>query len=450
MTNSYRLIPNMNILLEEFKDYPPHIVKEVSNQILDLYRNKIKENKVDFETKDILDDISNALKNYNEFSLKSTINASGVILHTNLGRAILSEKSIERINEIARGYSNLEYNLEEGKRGSRYTHLVETVKKVTGCEDAIIVNNNAAAVFLMLNTFCKAKDVVISRGELVEIGDSFRISEIMKQSGANLIEVGATNRTHLFDYEDNITENTNALMKVHTSNYKVIGFSESVGADKLKDLAKENGLYVFEDLGSGSLVDFSEYGLSYERTVQDSIKDGVDLVSFSCDKMIGSAQGGIICGKSKLIKKIKKNQLLRAFRVGKLTLAAVEATLNSYLDLDKAKKDVPTVNMITMSLVEIEQKAQKLYELLSKIKGIKLSIEKSYSKVGGGAYPEDVLESRAICIDNVNINKLEEHLRLSKYHIISTVHDDKLFLDLRCIFNDQFEMIKEVLKSYYE
>lgn len=445
----FKEIPQMNEIIKLF-DYPKHIVKEISNEIIEKYRQKILTTDENFSKEDIINDIENALLNHSSYSLVNTINATGVILHTNLGRAVLSKKAIDRIVDIAKSYSNLEYNIEKGKRGSRYTHLVDTIKKITNCEDAIIVNNNAAAVFLILNTFCKDKDVIISRGELVEIGDSFRISEIMKQSGANLIEVGATNRTHLVDYENAITDNTSAVIKVHTSNYKIMGFSEDVPANELKDITDDKNLYLFEDLGSGSLIDYSEYGLSYERTVQKCIEDGVDLVSFSCDKMIGASQGGIICGKKELIAKIKKNQLLRAFRVGKLTLAAVEATLISYLDEKNAKKEIPTARMISLSKDEIKEKADKLYSMLNDIKGIDIKIEESRAKIGGGAYPVDTLYSLSIAIYDKDLDKLEKHLRLSKYHIISTVHDDKLYLDVRTIFEEEFEMIKEVLIDYYE
>lgn len=449
MNENFKKIPQMNDIIKLFP-YPKYLIKEISNEIIDKYRKKILEGDNNFTKEDILEEIEKDLLAYNPYSINKTINATGIILHTNLGRAVLSEKSLKRILEISHGYCDLEYDLKNGKRGSRYNHLVDLLKRITSCEDALIVNNNAAAVYLMLNTFCKGKDLIISRGELVEIGDSFRISEIMNESGANIIEVGSTNKTHLDDYERAIKSENATLMKVHTSNYRILGFSEEVKADILKNIAKENGLYLFEDLGSGSLIDYSPYGLSYERTVQECIKDGVDLVSFSCDKMIGSAQAGIICGKKKLIDKIKKNQLLRAFRVGKLTLAAVEASLISYLDEERAKIEIPTAKMITYSRKELKDKADKLYSMLGEIKNIRIGIVDSRAKIGGGAYPIDTLFSFAICIKDDNINKLEEYLRNSKYHIIATIHDNSLFLDLRTIFEFEFDNIKEVLENYYE
>lgn len=444
----FKEIPQMNEVIKKFA-YPKYLIKEVGNQVIDEYRKKILQSDEEFTQEDILEEIKNRLENHSAYSLKTTINATGVILHTNLGRAVLSDRAIKRINEIAQSYSNLEYNIEKGDRSSRYNHLIEIIRKITKCEDAIIVNNNAAAVFLILNTFCKDKEVILSRGELVEIGDSFRVSEIMRQSGADLVEIGSTNRTHLKDYREAINEETSALIKVHTSNYKIMGFSEEVGANELKDLAKENDLYLFEDLGSGSLIDYSRFGLSYERTVQECIKDGVDLVSFSCDKMIGSAQGGIICGRKDLIEKIKKNQLLRAFRVGKLTLAAVEASLISYIDEKKAMEEIPTAKMITMSKDELKSRADKLYHMLEDINNIHIDLVESKAKVGGGAYPVDTLDSVAIRINDENTDKLEEYLRLSKYHIITTVHDQGLYLDLRTIFEKDYEKIKEVLEEYY-
>lgn len=457
MSNRYRKIPQVNDILIYFDkknyDLPREYIKEVSNYVITSYREKLKTNpNFEIESEDIYLQIEKMLNSKSIYSLEQTINATGVVLHTNLGRAPLSKRAIDRIVVISSSYSNLEYNLDTGKRGSRYEHVIDLVKKLTGAEDALIVNNNAAAVFLMLNTLSKGKETIISRGELVEIGDSFRISEIMENSGAILVEVGATNRTHLYDYENKINDETKVLMKVHTSNYKIMGFHEDVSASELSDLISGKDIHIIEDLGSGSLIDLSRYGLSYERTVRDCINDGIDLVSFSCDKLLGGPQGGIICGNKELIQQIKNNQLLRAFRVCKLTLCALEATLIEYLDEKKVMEEIPTLKMISMNLEEIDAKAINFSnKLKNSIKNIEFEIIDSDSLVGGGAYPTEVLKSRAIAINpKTNADELEEFLRLSKYHIISNVENERILLDVRTILEDEFEKIIEILKEYYE
>lgn len=457
MNNKYRKIPQINDIIIYFDkknyDFPREYIKDISNSIISEFRNKLKLNPdIVFETEDIFLEIENALKTKNIYSIEQTINATGIILHTNLGRAPISKRAVQRLIDVASSYSNLEYNLETGKRGSRYDHVINLVKKITGAEDAIIVNNNAAAVFLMLNTLSKGKETIISRGELVEIGDSFRISEIMENSGAILVEVGATNRTHLYDYENEINDETKVLMKVHKSNYKIIGFNEEVSALELSKLISGKDIHIIEDLGSGSLIDLSQYGLSHERTVKDCIQDGIDLVSFSCDKLLGGPQGGIICGKKELIQKIKKNQLLRAFRVCKLTLSALEATLIEYLDPKKAVEEIPTLNMISQSLENIEEKALMFSKKIEKsVNNLNFEIVDSNSLVGGGAYPAEVLKSKAIALEpKTNADELEEFLRLSKYHIISSIENEKVLLDFRTIFENEYEKIIEILKEYYE
>lgn len=453
MANKYRKIPQINELIKHFNnlDLPVEYIKITSQKVIDNFRSKIKENpQFDFEEEDIIKEIEFKLKNENIYSFKEVINATGVVLHTNLGRALLSKAAIDKLIQISTNYSNLEYDLEVGTRGTRYDHLIDIIRKLTGAEDAIIVNNNAAAVFLMLNSLSKDCETIVSRGELVEIGDSFRIYEFMENSGANVIEVGSTNRTHLVDYERKIGENTKILMKVHTSNYKISGFHKEVSAPELKTLTKDKEIYVLEDLGSGSLIDLTAFGLSHERTVKDCINEGIDLVSFSCDKLLGGPQGGIICGKSKLIKKIKDNQLLRTFRVGKLTLAALEATLIEYLDLEKALLNIPTLRMISISLDELEKKAQVLFNMIEReIENIEFEITDSTSLVGGGAFPNEKLNSKSVSISSNFSSKLEEYLRLSKYHIITSVYDDKVHLDLRTLKEGDFPKIVEVLKDFY-
>lgn len=450
MKNLYKKLPQMNEILNKFSDNS-QMLKDIANGVLDEFREKIK-NEEDFESSDIFTEIDNRYKNYSPYSLYNVINATGVILHTNLGRAVLSENSIDRVRKIATSYSNLEYDVEKGKRGSRYTHLVEIAKKLTGAEDALIVNNNAAAVFLVLNTFCRGKNAVISRGELVEIGGSFRINEIMNESGAQIVEVGATNRTHLYDYQRAIDEyeEISAIVKVHKSNFQVVGYEESVDTKDLHDLIGDRDILLYEDLGSGSLIDLTSYGFSYEKTVQDCLKDGIDLVSFSCDKLIGGSQAGIIVGKKKYIDKMKKNQLLRAFRVDKLTLASVEATLYEYLDFNKLKKENPTIRMILEDSKSVKERCEKLFNKLTKIEGFDGKIVESDGKIGGGSYPLDIKKTYSIQINYEDATKLESFLRLSQNHIISTVYNGFVHLNALTIFENQMDEIYETLKEFYE
>ena len=273
---------------------------------------------------------------------------------------------MENVITVAGSYNNLEYDIESGKRGSRYSHIEEIIKKVTGAEAAMVVNNNAAAIMLVLDTLAKEKEVIVSRGELVEIGGSFRIPEVMKFSGARLVEIGTTNRTHLYDYENNITENTGVLLKVHTSNFKILGFTEGVSLEELVELGEKHEIPVVEDIGSGVLIDFTKYGFTYEPTVQESIKKGIDVVTFSGDKMLGGPQAGIIVGKKKYIDKMKKNQLTRALRVDKMTLAALEGTLKYYIDEKEAVDNIPSLNMILMPKEEVKKKCYTSKEKTSK------------------------------------------------------------------------------------
>ena len=344
-------------IIEILKEYPRNLVLEEIRETIDLNRKSILNQKdnlsnIEIKVENIVNDTVNRVRLKYELSLKKVINGTGVVIHTNLGRSLLSESIKDDILNTAFRYSNLEYDIEKGERGSRYSHLIETIKKLTNAEDVLIVNNNAAAVLLVLSTLAKDKEAIVSRGELVEVGGSFRIPSIMELSGAKLVEVGATNKTHLKDYEDKITEDTSVLMKVHTSNYKILGFTESVDISDLKKLGIKYNLPVVEDLGSGVFIDLSKYGLSYEPTVIDSLRKGADIVTFSGDKMLGGPQAGIIIGKKEYIEKMKKNQFTRALRVDKLTICALEATLRLYLDEQKAIKEIPTLKMLTYSLCD--------------------------------------------------------------------------------------------------
>ncbi|WP_442970749.1 L-seryl-tRNA(Sec) selenium transferase [Romboutsia sp. CE17] len=436
-------------------EYPRSLVLDSVRQAIDEKRKliiKLDENNegIEINNSDIIIDSIKKIKVNYSLSLKNVINGTGVVLHTNLGRSLLSESIKEEVWEIASKYSNLEYDIELGQRGSRYVHLVDIIKKLTKAEDVLIVNNNAAAVLLVLNTLAKNKDVIVSRGELVEVGGSFRIPSIMSLSGAKLVEVGATNKTHILDYEEAINEDTNILMKVHTSNYKILGFTESVGLDELSKISKKYNIPLVEDLGSGVLIDLSKYGLSYEPTVLDSIKKGVDIVTFSGDKMLGGPQAGIIVGKKEYIDKMKKNQLTRALRVDKITIAALEATFRLYLDEKKAVKEIPTLRMLTYSLDELKDRAKKFLDMLNKLKlNIDIKLEEGFSQVGGGSMPIERMNTYLISLrpNNISVSSLEEKLRLSNSHIIGRISEDRYLLDVRTIFDNQFEIIAKEIKN---
>ena len=457
----FAMLPSVDEILGDdslksiLNEYPRSLVLDSVRQAIDEKRKliiKLDENSegIEINNSDIIIDSIKKIKVNYSLSLKNVINGTGVVLHTNLGRSLLSESIKEEVWEISSKYSNLEYDIELGQRGSRYVHLVDIIKKLTKAEDVLIVNNNAAAVLLVLNTLAKNKDVIVSRGELVEVGGSFRIPSIMSLSGAKLVEVGATNKTHILDYEEAINEDTNILMKVHTSNYKILGFTESVGLDELSKISKKYNIPLVEDLGSGVLIDLSKYGLSYEPTVLDSIKKGVDIVTFSGDKMLGGPQAGIIVGKKEYIDKMKKNQLTRALRVDKITIAALEATFRLYLDEKKAVKEIPTLRMLTYSLDELKDRAKKFLDMLNKLKlNIDIKLEEGFSQVGGGSMPIERMNTYLISLrpNNMSVSSLEEKLRLSNSHIIGRISEDRYLLDVRTIFDNQFEIIAKEIKN---
>ncbi|MGL5348106.1 MAG: L-seryl-tRNA(Sec) selenium transferase [Peptostreptococcaceae bacterium] len=455
-------LPSVDEVLGDYRiksiltEYPRNLVLECIRKTIDVKRNiikKLKEDEIqgfDITIDEIVQNIVESVKTEYSLSLKKVINGTGTVIHTNLGRSLLSESIKDELWESASRYSNLEYDLEKGERGSRYSHLTDMIKRLTGAEDVLVVNNNAAAVLLVLSTMAKGGEAIVSRGELVEVGGSFRIPSIMELSGAELIEVGATNKTHLKDYENAINEKTKVLMKVHTSNYRILGFTESVEIDELSNIGKKYDIPVIEDLGSGVFIDLSKYGLSYEPTILDSINKGADIVTFSGDKMLGGPQAGIIIGKKEYIQKMKKNQLTRALRVDKLTICALEATLRMYLDEQKAIKNIPTLRMLTYTIEELEDKANKLFLMINEIDlKAAVKINDGYSQVGGGSMPLENIKSKVIEIipNNISVSSLEKKLRLSEEHIIGRVYDNKYTLDIRTIFEDEFDVIVAELKK---
>lgn len=448
---------NNNKIIDILNEYPRNIVIECIREAIEEKRRCIIElkeenfNEFKISLDEIVTNIVNKCNLKYSLSLKKVINATGTVIHTNLGRSLLSESLKDELWQSASRYSNLEYDIDKGERGSRYTHLTETIKRLTGAEDVLVVNNNAAAVLLVLSTMAKGGEAIVSRGELVEVGGSFRIPSIMALSGASLVEVGSTNKTHVKDYEETITENTKVLMKVHTSNYRILGFTQSVEVDELCEIGKKHNIPVIEDLGSGVFIDVSKYGLTYEPTVLDSIRKGADIVTFSGDKMLGGPQAGIIVGKKEYISEMKKNQLTRALRVDKLTICALEATLRMYLDEEKAIKEIPTLRMLTYTMEELEEKANALYSKLENLSSYaNIRIEDGLSQVGGGSMPLETINSKVIAItpNNMNVSTLEKKLRLSDSHVIARVYEDKYVLDIRTIFEDEFDILaKEIERA---
>ena len=457
--NLYKMIPKVDQILDNdvIKDLldknSKNLVMESIHEELDNIRNNISngydKNIISNKIENLIDNIKDNLMNKKTFSLRNVVNASGVVIHTNLGRSVLNSEIFENIKKVSIGYSNLEYNLEKGERGSRYSHLSEIIKKITGAEDCMVVNNNAAAVMLILSTIAKGKNVITSRSELVEIGGSFRIPDVCRESGAELKEIGTTNKTHLRDYENAIDENTAALFKVHQSNFKILGFTEAVSSFELNSLKEKYNIPIIEDLGSGVLIDLSKYGLSHEPTVQECIKNGVDIVSFSGDKLLGGVQAGIIVGKKEYIEKMKKNQLTRALRVDKFTLSALEAVFSYYIDEELAISKIPTLNMLTIKIEKLYDKAQKLIEYLGENNEFSYEIIDIDSEVGAGSLPTQKLPSKAIKVISKSFteNELEEKLRSYKIPIITRIYKGNLIFDVRTIFENEFCIIKDALNS---
>ncbi|MBT8369871.1 MAG: L-seryl-tRNA(Sec) selenium transferase, partial [Deltaproteobacteria bacterium] len=382
-------------------------------------------------------------------NLKTLVNATGIVVHTNLGRSLLPDEVIENLSSIAGRYSNLEYELNAGKRGSRHNNIEDILCEISGAQAGMVVNNNAGAVLLCLETIAGSREVIVSRGELVEIGGSFRVPDVMAKSGSILREVGTTNRTHKKDYENAIDENTALLLKVHRSNYSVIGFTAEVSLAELVELAPKHGLPVMEDLGSGTFIDFSKYGLAKEPTVQESVATGADVITFSGDKLLGGPQAGIIIGKKSVLDQIKKNPLARALRIDKLTLAALETTLRLYRDAEQAVSGIPTLRMLTMGIDEIEKKASLLRDSLKKIRDSRLQVDlvALSSKAGGGALPLLELPSKclAIQIRDLSANTLEKNMRRNKPPIIGRIENDAFIIDPRTLQDADFPIIRSAI-----
>lgn len=450
----YRRIPKVDVLLEEDgirkleERYGRSCVKRVVQDELERVRiligESVDEAYVLKAVEQLQDSISKSLELLYTPNIRSVINGTGTILHTNLGRAPLNREHAEKLAVIATQYSNLEYDLQRGERGERNAHFESLLCRLTGAEAALVVNNNAAAVLLCLSTLAKSGEVIVSRGELVEIGGKFRIPDVMEQSGAVLVEVGTTNKTHLSDYEEAITEETKAILKVHTSNYQIVGFTESVAVQELKAIAKEHEIPIIEDLGSGALVDLSKYGISHEPMVQEAICGGADVVCFSGDKLLGGPQAGIIVGRKCYINKMKKDPLTRALRVDKFTTAALEMTLEEYLSEERAMQRIPVLKMISEMPDTVKQRAQKLKSQLEQHKlPAQIVLEACESQIGGGALPLEKISSTAVAIRSeiCSASEMEKRMRALPTPIIGRMINGIWAMDMRTIEEEQIPYI---------
>ena len=448
-----RSIPNVDTLLAEPKiiNLTPYS-KEALEAIrctLENLRKQILNDEIHAlpEYDEIVKTVTTHINNKSQSSIKRVINGTGVILHSNLGRACLPQLAAQAISEIAQGYSSLEYDIKNGKRGSRTAIIEEYLQTITKCEAAVIVNNNAAAMLLILCAVAHGGNVIVSRGELVEIGGGFRVPEILEQCGCILREVGTTNKTRLSDYEKAIDDNTVAILKIHSSNFKIMGFTESVGIKELSALSKKHKIPIIEDIGSGALIDLHEYGIHDEPLVTESLKNGADIVSFSGDKLLGGPQCGIILGKDRYLSKMKRHPLYRALRVDKMTIAALEATLRIYQDPTIALNEIPVLNMLTISKDELSKRADMLCQLIEKSGG-KVKIIPVKSTVGGGSIPGLELDSYAIAPDSsMNSIEVDAKLRAAPTPIIGRIEKKRPLLDLRTISPDDYDYIASIITS---
>lgn len=419
--------------------------------ILDETRTRFKSGLItDLPLTDlILTQTESTLTAWTKPTLIPVINASGVILHTNLGRAPLSDAAIRAMEIVSRGYSTLEYDLEKGQRGSRLIHAESLLQKLTGAEGAVIVNNNASAVLLVLSALANRKRVVISRSQLVEIGGGFRIPDVMKQSGAKLVEVGTTNKVHISDYEEALIETTGLLMRAHRSNFKLVGFTEEPGLKDIVEIAHKAGVPVVDDLGSGALYDTAKYGLAHEPTVQESLQAGVDIVCFSGDKLLGGPQAGIIIGKANLIAKIKKHPLARAVRADKACLAGLSATLLHYLK-DEAEREVPILKMMSLTLEQVRGRAEAWAAELGQgltPSNVEALVVAGESTVGGGSLPGESMPTMLLSLEVRSAEKFLRSLRRNNPPLIARTENDKVLLDPRTVLPEQEAALLVALKN---
>lgn len=433
-----------------FEDTSRDLIVESVREVIAEERTKILnagESVPSFDEADFFDTVIERIKQKKRHSLINVVNATGVVLHTNLGRAGLSPSACSNVMKIAKGYSTLEYNVKKGARGSRHSHVESLLCKITGAEAAMVVNNNAAATMLCLSAMAEGKEVIVSRGELVEIGGSFRIPDIMARSGAKLIEVGTTNKTKLTDYKRAVSEETAAIMKVHTSNYRIVGFTAEASLEELTALGKETNLPVIYDMGSGLLVDLSAYGIK-EPTVGESLKTGIDVILFSGDKLMGGPQAGIIAGKKRFINQMKTHPLARVVRIDKMTLAALESTCRTYLDPEKALEEIPALRMLTEDVSSMKRRGEELKALLNGSKLFRCQVVEATGQVGGGSAPTTELAGIAVKIEtDLPAEKIERLLRKNSVPIIARIIRDAVHFDMRTVSDEELPVIAEAMTA---
>ena len=454
-----RELPSVSVVLDEMADditqHGHQAVTKAVRAHLSLVREQLQLGEIaDVVTDSVLSAVRQALNGLNHSSLVPVFNLTGIVLHSNLGRATLAESAITAMAEVASGASTLEYDIAEGKRGDRDSHIEAILCELTGAEAATVVNNNAAAVLLTLNTLALNKSVPVSRGELVEIGGSFRVPDIMSRSGCRLVEVGTTNRTHLADYADAIDADTALLMRVHTSNYRIEGFTKAVPESELAHLAAQHEIPFIVDMGCGNLIDVKKLGLPHEATAQDTLRNGADLVLFSGDKLLGGPQAGIIAGKKSLVAQIKKNPIKRALRLDKVTLAALEATLQLYRNPEALTSQLPTLRLLTRSEADIQLQAERLCDPVTSAldKNFSVEVARVSSQIGSGSFPVEVLPSAGLVItsktgEDAELRALDRRMHELPKPIIGRISNGALILDLRCLEPDQEPHFLEQFKD---
>ena len=436
---------------EILRQAPHSVLRNAARTALDALRHQLLKGNTPLEARDVeetavLQRIEALVATAMQPNLRKTINATGVVIHTNLGRSLLCQDAIDNLTVIASRYSNLEFNLDEGRRGSRYSAVEDLLCEITGAEAGLVVNNNAGAVLIALETMAKDREVIVSRGELVEIGGAFRIPDVMSKSGAVLKEVGTTNRTHVKDYAGALGEKTALLLKVHQSNFAITGFTKEVPLKELADLGHQHKVPVMEDLGSGTFVDFRRYGLPWEPTVQESVASGADIVTFSGDKLLGGPQAGIIVGKRTYLDAIKKNPINRALRIDKLTLAALESTLRLYREESRAVASIPTLRMMMTPDNVLADRAERLYACLQRIEDSRLVFmrDQVQSRIGGGSLPLLELPSHAVTVSfhDGSAQRIETFLRGHVPPIIGRIENDRFIMDVRTLQDDDLPQIE--------
>ncbi|MFH1914876.1 MAG: L-seryl-tRNA(Sec) selenium transferase [Pseudomonadota bacterium] len=461
MSTLFRHLPSVAQVLAaldadaEIAALPRPLVKEQINDFLDICREEIRSGVIvdaaALALAALMPRLTAFVRARSRPHFRRVLNATGVVIHTNLGRSVLARAAIEAVAEACAHYSNCEFDLATGKRGNRYSHVEKILCDITGAEAALVVNNNAAAVLIMLETLARGREVIVSRGQLVEIGGSFRIPDVMAKSGAILREVGATNRTHVHDYEQAIGDETAALMRVHTSNFRMVGFTREVSLPEMRALGDTYGLPVIEDLGSGTLCDLAGHGLPGEPTVQQVVAQGADVVSFSGDKVLGGPQAGIIVGRKEYVDRIKGNPINRALRIDKMTLAALEATLRLYLDMDVARREVPTLRMITASQESLRSKARRLADAVRGELGdmAEVTMRKGFSRVGGGAFPEYDLPGTLVTVNfaGISADALRDALFDTDPPLVARIEDDAFLLDPRTLASSELKLAASALRQ---